>query len=395
MKGLKLLCVYGLLGIAVGALIGCQPQPAVSSPTGGGAAAAPRTMLPPPRPTPGKSSAILVDKSVPNEVFLGEPLVYDITVQNVTKASLHDVIVVDYFPENFRFEEAMPQPRSIEGNKATWSLGSLEPKESKTIRVRGIPIADGMIKYNGEVKYESQPTKVRQARLGIEKVGPRKLFIGSGRMLTYVITVRNTGDAPARGVIVEDTVPMFCEFVSGSDGGRLADDKVKWELGSLEADAAKRLTITLRPLELGTATSKATIRADWSADVSTEITTQLEGIPAVALDILDEDPLEVGKAGTYKITAINQGTAPGSSLQIVCKLDDLVEYMGASGATGADVVGNTLTFGVLDKLEPGQKATWSVKVKALREGDSRFTVSLSSDQFKRPIEQTESTYLFK
>ena len=393
MKGQRSAWACAVVGIlAVTVLSGCtpapRPQPA-GDPGAGGAA-----MMPMPSPV-GKASALLFDKSVPEQIDLGVPFTYEMTIQNVTKALVRDVIIVDHLPENFQFQSAMPAPARVEGNKLIWTFPSLDRNEVKAIRVSGVAIADGMIAYETTVTHKSEPTKVRQARLEIEKVGPARQFVN--RSFEYVVTVRNTGDAVATNVKIEDTLPEGVELVRASDNGTTMGGRIVWQIDKLKPSEGKKVAVTLRVVALGSANSKATVTANWARPASAAITTALEGIPAVALELSDKDsdPVEVGKEITYTITATNQGTAPGTNLSITCTLDAGVEYMGASGSTGATLMNNVLSLGSLAKLEPGEPATWTVKVKALQEGDSRFRISLKSDQFQRPIEKTEATFIFK
>ena len=47
------------------------------------------------------------------------------------------------------------------------------------------------------------------------------------------------------------------------------------------------------------------------------------------------------------------------------------------------------------RMAPGEKATWTVTVKALKAGDVRFKTKMTSDQLGRPVEETEATNLYE
>jgi len=65
--------------------------------------------------------------------------------------------------------------------------------------------------------------------------------IHAGDLLTYSITVHNTGFAPVTGVAISDTVPTSTTFVSADSGGALINDEVCWT--SMTLAAGGRLTV--------------------------------------------------------------------------------------------------------------------------------------------------------
>ncbi len=52
--------------------------------------------------------------------------------------------------------------------------------------------------------------------------------LGPSQLLTYTITVKNFGNAPASGVIITDPVPANTTFVAASNGGTLVGSSVVW-----------------------------------------------------------------------------------------------------------------------------------------------------------------------
>ena len=57
--------------------------------------------------------------------------------------------------------------------------------------------------------------------------------------------------------------------------------------------------------------------------------------------------------------------------------------------------GKTVTFAPLASLAPKAKTSWKVVVKGVKAGDTRFKVSMTSDQMTRPVEETESTNFYQ
>lgn len=118
----------------------------------------------------------------------------------------------------------------------------------------------------------------------------------------------------------------------------------------------------------------------------------MTGIAALLLEVLDtEDPLEVGREEAYQIRVTNQGTAPGTQIQLRCTLEDSQDFVSGTGASAVRAEGRTIRMDPLPTLAPKAVATWRVVVKAAKAGDVRFAVDLRSDQLSSPVRETEAT----
>jgi len=451
------------------------------------------------------TSAVGLEKGTPREVRLGQSFDYELIVTNLTDVILTEVAVMEDFQDTFRYESSDPSGREGAGGRVTWTLGDMAPRESRTIRVRGVALAEGLIgncatvSYNsllcatipvvqpqlqitkagpaevlkcdvieyrfvvsnpgsgsvsgvqisdplpaglttvdggasnitidvgtlgpgeskpftrrvrasrvgnftnnaeatgeGNLRASSNPvsTLVRAPELDIQKTGPDRVFVG--RQIEYAVTVMNTGDGDALATIVEDTIPAGCEFVSASNNGRFAGGKVMWDLGTLAAGASRSMTVTVSPTAKGRYLNEAMANADCADAVTAEVTTEVLGIPAILLEVIDiEDPDQVGTNEVYEITVTNQGSAVGTGIQITAMVEAEQRFESATGPTNGTISGQTMTFEPLPSLAPKDKATWRVTVRNLAAGDVRFAVRMISDQLTRPVEETEATNIYE
>ena len=236
---------------------------------------------------------------------------------------------------------------------------------------------------------------VRQPVLAITKTGPANRYLG--RPIDYEITVTNKGDATAQDLVVIDTIPSGMTFVSADNRGTFSGGKVLWNLAALLPDQSRKVKVTYKATRSGTFSNRAVAQATACTDpVIASVKTRVSGIAAILLEVIDtEDPIEVGANETYLITTTNQGTSDGTNVRIVCTLEDSMQYASSDGPTRATVQGKTITFAPLPRLAPKAKATWKVIVKAVKPDDARFQVTLNSDQLRRPVQETESTHIYK
>jgi len=333
-------------------------------------------------------------KTAPPEVFVCEAIPVTFVLTNAGNGTAEDVKIVEALPEGLLTEDGKRQ--------LTFEVGTLGPGQSKeftaslratkagTYETRAVATSSIGL----EVESEGAPTAIRQPVLAISNSGPERQYIG--RSVTYEITVVNTGDGVAKHTIIEDTIPPEVTSITASNGGVVSGSKVTWQLGAIAPNEYKTVSISYTAQNARELSHSATATAYCAAKVSATAETSVVGVPAILLEVIDVgDPVEVGGQGTYVITATNQGSAPASNIRIVCVLEDKMQCLSLSGATAGTAEGGVITFAPLPSLAPRTKAIWRVVTRAETAGDVLFKVSMTMDEFARPIEETESTNLYK
>ena len=339
---------------------------------------------------------VTIAKRAPSEVLLCDmiPMTFVVTNTGTGVAS------------NIKIQESLPEGLKTQDGKTDVELdvGSLKPGESKEVALTVTAEKTGefnnsaTVVADGGLSAESNTTTtvVRQPVLTIAKTGPEKVYLG--RNITYEIVVTNTGDGPAAKTIVEDTIPANTSVSSASQEATLSGNMVTLNLGTLQPQDSKKVSVTLNPKGLGVLENTATAKANCADAVSASATTEVLGRPAMLLEVIDKsDPIEVGSNETYEITVTNQGSETGTNVKITCMLEDAMQYVSSSGPTKGTVSadGKAITFDPLPTLASKAEATWDVVIKALSEGDVRFKVSMSEDCLTRPVEETEATNFYK
>lgn len=333
-------------------------------------------------------------KTTPAEVLLCEPIPVTFVVTNTGNGTAKNVAIVEALPEGLLTEDGKRQ--------LAFDAGTLDPGRSKefTASLRATKAGKyankAVATSSTGLRVESArtTTTVRQPVLSIRKTGPERQYIG--RPVTYEITVANTGDGVAKQTTIEETIPPEATSITASSGGAVSGSKVTWQLGTIAPNQHKKVSITYTVQNAADLSSSATATAYCASKVAANAQTSVVGVPAILLEVIDVgDPVEIGGQGTYIITATNQGSAPGTNIRIVCVLEDKMQCMSLSGATAGTVEGGVITFAPLASLAPRTKAIWRVVARAEKAGDVLFKVCMTTDEFARPIEETESTNLYK
>lgn len=236
-----------------------------------------------------------------------------------------------------------------------------------------------------------------------------------GDTATYLITATNQGSAPQTNMKVVVTFEPEADYVSSGEATKGA----LWRMGVVEFDLLPRLApeaeatweVVLKAVKPGdvrfavSMTSNQLSRPVKETEATTfcavhvGAATKPSAVPAIRLEMKDvEDPVPVGDTATYVITATNQGSATATNIKVVAVLEPKAQYVSSEGATKGTSKKvkrwDGVVFSPLPSLAPKAKATWRVVVKAVKPGDVRFAVSLTSNQLRRPVKETEATNFY-
>ena len=253
-------------------------------------------------------------------------------------------------------------------------------KRAGTYTNNAVVLADGNI----NVQSPQVSTIVRQPKLNITKTGPETQYLD--REVTYEISVTNTGDWPAVNTLIEDEIPPGVAFVKASQGGVIIQNKVMWKVAKLNPGATAKTSVTYMPKNIGTVVDTAKASAVCADTVSVTAQTQVKGVSAILLEVIDlADPVRIGNTTTYRIIVTNQGSAVATNIAVKAMLEPQMEYVSSIGATNGSFAGDTVTFAPLPSLAPKTRARWEVTVKAKALGDVRFKATMKSDQLDREV----------
>jgi len=330
--------------------------------------------------------------TAPAETSLCDPFEIKAVVRNSGGVAIPQIQVADTLP---------PGIKTL-GDQTHLSLetGPLQPGEGREFRIQARAIAAGAytnqaraVGPGAKVVEATVVTLVRAPAIALECNAPGEVLMG--QPVEVCLTVRNSGDAPESKTTVTLPIPEGSIFASATEGGAAADGRISWEVSNLAANASRKLCATVSLRRPGSLSFAAVTRSACSSPAQAAAATEVKGVPAVLVELVDlEDPIVVGDNVTYLIKITNQGYASLTNLRLVCTVPDSQEFVSASGATAAQCVDRQITTESLPVVEPKGQAYWRVVTRALKEGDSRFTAAFTSSQFKEPIFQDEATQLY-
>jgi uncharacterized repeat protein (TIGR01451 family) len=195
-----------------------------------------------------------ITKSGPTRDFIGAPLDYEITVTNVGDAAARDTVLTESMPRSAEFESATVDGRAA-GDRVTWTLGTLNRGESRTVSVRMRVHNEGRFTNTAtataycaeDVHSEATTTLTGIPGLLIEVVDTEDP-VRIGEETSYEIVVTNQGSKVANAVQIKAMLDPGVQFVaaSGDTSHRVDDEAIVFEpVRTLEPGdkAAWRVTV--------------------------------------------------------------------------------------------------------------------------------------------------------
>lgn len=342
--------------------------------------------------------ALAVKIELPAEKLICDQICGKITVTNTGTGAASNAKVMYTLPAGWTTTDGKNAVALDAGTLPAGQSRSFDvcAKASKTGTFSGqaSAAADGGLSASSNVAQ----TVVRQPILAVSLACPGTVFIG--RNLEYKATVVNSGDGASTNTMLTVNVPGGTTASGISDGGTAGAGTVNWNLGTLNAGQSKTVTFSLNA---GGGTGNFAVSAATNGTCATpanaNCTSAVVGIPAQLLDGVDEpDPVQVGQTTTYTLYVTNQGSQPLTNIKLNSKMidGDKMELVSSNGPTGAGAVsGTSITFPVVAKLDPKQRLTYTVVVRAKGEGQVSFETETSSDQVTRPLVKRETTTFYK
>lgn len=327
----------------------------------------------------------------PGEVELGDAVELRLSVANAGAGVARDVRLLHALPAGLRHATGK--------SALEWRHDRIAPGQTLTTTLQASAetpgVAESVARIGATPVQARCATQVRQGRLALGKQGPAARYLG--QTARYDIQLRNTGDGVARGVVVGDVYPPGLSFLSASpaashDAGKR---QITWSLDNLPAGEARQLRAEFRTAGIGQSCNQAQAHAERAAPAQARVCTEVKGLAALRLEVVDgPDPVVIGSPTVYRIEVFNQGTASATQVAVRATLPEQMAYLDAGGPTQAVVDGRDIRFGPVSTLGPGETVVYTVRARALTQGDVRFATEISARELDATVRETESTRLY-
>ncbi len=251
----------------------------------------------------------------PASVEPDKEIEYRITVENVSRADAHHVLVRDRLPRGVE-EQLRAEPKPSDRTKAKdgstdllWDLDTLKAGEQKEIVLAIKPKGGDDVVDRAYVQYEhgqNVTTKIAKPGLQVKTTAPAQAVLY--QPISFVIEVANTGSAAVRDVVLTDEVPDGLEFVS-SKPSHNGEKPFSWKIGDIPPRETRRIEYQAISKRTGKFTNKAKVTAAGGLS-ATDSAAVAVGEAKLKLSMSGPKRRAVRRPIPYHITVRNLGTVP-------------------------------------------------------------------------------------
>jgi uncharacterized repeat protein (TIGR01451 family) len=275
----------------------------------------------------------------------GDLITYTIAYSNSGNEVAHAVHITDTIDGNTVFQSASP---GYSGSYV-WTIPDLPPSATTqltlTVRVtdalpNGVPLTNGVVVQDATgVSATDQATATVQSApdLHLSKTASAAV-IQPGDTLTYTLWYSNTGNSPASGVIITDTLPAYLHrqsAIPAATGG--SDPTYTWNVGTVPVGGPYSITLVITAddviADLVQLTNAVTMTSVETGPLTASVPVTVHAVDLAVSKTAAGDPVLADGPITYTITVANIGHAAASNLRITDTLP--ISVVGSSVVSSA------------------------------------------------------------
>lgn len=304
------------------------------------------------------TSVLLLERTYPAEVRRGSEFLYQLTLTNISRVTVEEVVLTEQFPATFRVSRVTPEVGRTDAGQASWGYRSMGPGATVTIQVVGSSDRPEDLTWCAAVAFKQTAcvtAKVVEPRLALQKSMPANVVLCDDIPIRIVVT--NTGTGVAENVRITDQLPAGLTTRDGLSA-------VAFDAGTLAGGQSREFTLVARAVRPGSYTNLARavdasgLTADASASV---VVTQ----PVLRLTKTGPSLRYLGRTAQFDLTVQNTGDAVARGATLVDNVPAGLEVVAADG--DARLVDGQITWQLGD-LAPNAARTVRLQLRPQQVG---------------------------
>lgn len=321
-------------------------------------------------PTGRQEPAVSVEWSGPSAAKVGQVNDYAVVVRNACNIPVQQVLVRVRLAGAASVLAAEPKA-VVEDNVLSWDVGTLQPKEEKSMHLkmaasaRGDVAAQAWVTFTG---FTAMKVRVREARLAVKAIGPERVLVGDPAAFT--LTVTNPGDGPA------EHVRVVADLSAGLDHPR--GPKLEFPLGNLGAGESRSVQIVCLSKTGGEQSCTAIAEADGTLKAMDRVACAVS-MPRLDLEAKGPKLRYVDRKAIYTIKVSNPGDAPAANVTVSDVLPAGLKFVTADGGGQMDGTTRTVSW-FLGEVGPGQTKEVNLEVVCVATGEYSHKVAAQASR---------------
>jgi uncharacterized repeat protein (TIGR01451 family) len=328
-------------------------------------------------PTGRQEPAMSLEWIGPPLAKVGRPADYTLAVRNVCNIAVQQVMVRVRIPAGMTV--AASEPKAVqENNVLMWELGTMMPKQERSLNVRLVADGRGTVGCQAWVTFtgaSAMRVRVCEPKLAVRVTGPAKVMVGDG--VTFLVSVTNPGDGPADQVKVHTTLSDGLEHPRGKN--------VEFPLGNLAAGETRSVQVICGTRAGGVQTCDALAEADGDLHAQDKAAVSVI-MPRLDLEATGPKLRYLDRKAVYLLKVINPGDAPATNVSISDDIPPGFKFVAASDGGQHDFSTRKVTW-YLGEVGPGQAKEVKLDVVAVNPGEFVHKVAATAARgLRRDVE---------
>ena len=326
----------------------------------------PKAPIPAVQPTKSVAPSVTVEVNVPESVGIGQQLDYEIVVKNTGPVTVHQVRIEDEFPKTVKYVGGDPVAE-VQGDKLTWSIGSLEVNTEKRIKVGVKPGVEGDWRTRPLVTFSAQvmpvQVKVTRPKIQVAVTTPGdSAFVGEE--VPFTIEIKNAGTGTAEKLTLR---AQLSEGLFHPQAKEAFNRVIEAELNQITAGETRTITLKAKVMKPGSQGCLISAVTEGSPEASGRTTIQATP-PSLNLKITGPQRGLVRTEPSFMIEVANTEKTPSAPVQVATAFPEGLEFVSATEGGSYDAEKRIVTWN-LGGFQANQKRTVTLRTRAVSSGN--------------------------
>ncbi len=337
-----------------------QPSPAAARDVD------PEFVLPAERLPIGRQNiGLSVEVLAPQAMNIGQSATLKVIVRNSGATDALGVVVRDQLPEGLAFVSSQPEAQKTDA-LLSWALGTVAAGSERVITVSVKPMKVGAFEHAATVIMKAggrSRTMVREPKLKLELLPATNKAL-RGRPVEFKIAITNTGDGPARQVVVQAKLSTGLRHEAGE-----SNDQNLFEQEPIAViNPGERLdlpVLTADTIQGGEQTCQVVVQSPDVVPGSPDATALVKVNvvePKLALKLTGPEERFTDILAKYELTIENPGTAPARNVKILATVPVSGRLFALPPGATWDATSRKLSW-IRPQLDAGEKASFAFEVR--------------------------------
>lgn len=317
-----------------------------------------------------QTPSLQLSKRAPEEVRIGRPSTFTLTVKNSGAVIARQVQVSDSVPLGTKFVDAQPPTQPDSNGSLVWDLGDLPPGNERVIQVQLVPEQEGEIGSVASVTFAAVAgvrTLATQPKLVLKHNVSEQVLLSDQFAVQLQIT--NEGTGIAEQVMLEADLPSALKCTAGS--------QIVADIGDLPPGKSQTIKLPLQAVEAGDVNIALRLLSEDEVFSNETIKTSVAS-PQLRVAIDGPTRRFIERQARFILKVENTGNAPATNVDLVAQLPKGFRFNG-TGQKGQYDASRHAVLWSLEELPPGVTADVELDVLPVDIGNQSLIFEAVAD----------------